>query len=83
VFDADPTFGCFQLDYQYSELACCISRSVIPSGGGGISDTQGCRALMHFSIYHQKILFAKCHQTLKEFIAVGSPLGAANYIFLL
>jgi len=25
VFDVDPTFGCFQLDCQYTELACWIS----------------------------------------------------------
>jgi len=29
VFDADPTFGCFQLDCQYTGLACWSSRSVV------------------------------------------------------
>jgi len=36
-------------------------------------------AFFHTSL---RIAFSKCHQTLKQ-IAVGSPLGAANYIFLL
>jgi len=33
---------------------------------------------MHLSICHEKYTFLKCHQTLKQ-IAMGSPLGAANY----
>ena len=53
----------------------------------GFHETQGCHLRYYsganaFFNISLKIVFSICHHTLKQ-IAVGSPLGAANYIYLL
>ena len=63
------------------------SISVVPNRGsaapwGAIRNTQGCRELMRFFYYIIEKIFSKCRQNSIQ-IAMGSPLGAGNYISVL
>jgi len=65
----------FITNYHWTKIS-----PVVPHWGA-IYNTQGCRELNTFFNISVKILFSKCHQTLKK-IAMRVPLGAANYIFV-
>ena len=77
---------------RYKVGVCCLNTLVeqlnqwFPTGvaapQGAIYNTQGSRELIRFSIHIIEKIFSKCRQTSNQ-IAMGSPLGAANYISLL